>query len=138
MAENETTQPQTRLSLSLPGSGNTKIYKVTSDMLVAFDFDVTQAVFSGNGNHLVISVEGQGSIVIEDYLLMAEQDALPMFELLGGELIPGGVYLFAFSAAEDQNELETAADGSSGSRGAGAYSAAAGPLFRGIASLPGQ
>jgi VCBS repeat-containing protein len=107
-------------------------------MIVALDFDVTEAVFTGNGDDLVITVEGQGVIVIEDFRLLAEQGALPTFELMGGELVPGDVYLFAFNDVEAAEELETAAEGSSGSSGAGVYSDDSGELVGGVDSLPGQ
>lgn len=108
-------------------------------MLVEFKFDTTDAVFTGNGNDLVITVEGGGVIVFEDYLLHAQNDDLPTFQLIDGEQISGDVYLFAFNEMEeDGEELETAADGSGGSSGAGAYSDEAGDLFDGQSALGAQ
>ncbi|WP_285906929.1 cadherin-like domain-containing protein, partial [Pseudodesulfovibrio pelocollis] len=138
MAENDTTQTQVRLTLTLPGDGKSSRFQIAPDMLVAFDFDVSDAIFTGSGNDLVISVEGHGIIVIEDYLVLAEQGALPTFELMGGILVPGDVYLFAFNEVTEEEELETAADGSSGSSGAGAYSDDSGSLVDGFDSLGGQ
>ncbi len=66
MAENDTTQELTRFPVSLPGDGQLKTYEVSADMLVVFDFDVAEAIFSSNGNDLVITVEGKGTIVFEE------------------------------------------------------------------------
>ncbi|MUM78839.1 tandem-95 repeat protein, partial [Pseudodesulfovibrio sp. F-1] len=136
MAENNT--PQSRVALSLPGEGKAARFQITSDMSVFFDFDVSEAIFTGKGNDLVITVEGQGVIVIEDYRLLAEQGALPVFEMMGGIQVPGDVYLFAFIDGTEEEDLETAAEGSSGSSGAGAYTDDSGSLVEGFDSLGGQ
>jgi len=137
MAENENTTELTRTPVSLPGAGKSTTYQISADMLVVFDFDTTDAVFSGNGNDLVITTEDGGTIVFQDYLLLAEQDALPTFELIDGEQMPGDVYLFAFNETEEA-ELETAADSGFGSSGAGDYTDDSGDLFEGYSALDNQ
>ena len=110
MAENETTQELTSFPVSLPGVGQTITHQISADMLVSFNFDVADAVFTGNGNDLIINVEGGGTIIFEDYRLLAQEESLPTFELMNGEQVAGDVYLFAFTETDgDSDEIETAA-----------------------------
>jgi len=97
------------LEVSLPKAGEVVEYQVSSDVPVKFTFFVSEVVFSCNGNDLIFTGDGGGSVVIKDYLTLAHEDALPSFELKGGEEVPGDIYLFAFNDAEQS--IETAAGG---------------------------
>mgnify|MGYP000215221797 CR=1 FL=1 len=121
--------------LLLPGKGQIVEYDIAAGQLFSFGFDVNDAVFIGRGNDLVITVEGQGTVVINNYLPHAQDDSLPVFELMGGEVVPGDVYLFAF---QNGDELETAAGGSGGGSGVGEYLDDIGTLYAGTDSLGTQ
>ncbi|BCS89877.1 VCBS domain-containing protein [Pseudodesulfovibrio sediminis] len=140
MADTTTTQQVPVLRIALPGPGETTSYLLTSDTLVKFTFDLSEAEFIGNGNNLEIIVEGGGKIILEDYLILAEADSLPSFEMVGGDLVPGGIYMFAFEGADQptDEDLETAAAAGATGSGAGAYSDDAGSLFDGLNALGGQ
>lgn len=97
------------LEVSLPHAGEVVEYQVSSDVPVKFTFFVSEVVFSCNGNDLVFTGEGGGSVVIKNYLTLAQENALPSFELKGGEEVPGDIYLFAFNDADQS--IETAAGG---------------------------
>ncbi|BDQ36673.1 hypothetical protein SYK_10330 [Pseudodesulfovibrio nedwellii] len=97
------------LEVSLPKAGEVVEYQISSDVPVKFTFFVSEVVFSCNGNDLVFTGEGGGSVVIKDYLALAQENALPSFELKGGEEVPGDIYLFAFNDADQS--IETAAGG---------------------------
>lgn len=97
------------LNVSLPESGSVVEYRVSSDVPVKFDFFVTEVIFSCNGNDLILTGENGGAVVIKDYQTMAMEGHLPVFELKGGEQVPGDIYLFAFSDSE--SSVETAAGG---------------------------
>lgn len=51
---------------------------MTSDSMVKFTFDISQAEFIGNGNNLEIVLEGGGKIILMDYLLYAGSDNPPL------------------------------------------------------------
>lgn len=129
------------LQVSLPGPGQTQAYTLTADTPVKFNFDLSEAVFTGVNGNLEIVVEGGGTVILENYQALAESGTLPTFETLNGEQVAGEVYLFAFADAEDattEEELETAADAGGGGSGAGDYSDDAGALFDGVDALGGQ
>ncbi|BCS89150.1 calcium-binding protein [Pseudodesulfovibrio sediminis] len=128
------------LNVTLPGAGQTQVYQMDAGHSVHFGFDISEAVFTGSGDDLVITVEGGGSVILQGYQTLAEQGALPVFELVTGETVAGDMYLFAFSEGNqtDAAELETAADGAAGGSGAGAYSDDAGTLGDSVDALGGQ
>ena len=140
MADTTTTKQVPVLRISMPGPGESTSYQLTTDTLVKFTFDLSEAEFIGNGNNLEIYVEGGGKIILLDYLILAEMKNLPSFEMIDGELVPGGVYLFAFEGEDQPTEeaLETAADAGTSGSGAGAYSDDPGSLFAGLDALGGQ
>nr|WP_321513853.1 VCBS domain-containing protein [uncultured Pseudodesulfovibrio sp.] len=140
MADTTTTQQIPVLRISLPGPGESTSYQLTADTLIKFTFDLSEAEFIGNGNNLEILVEGGGKIILVDYLLFAEMDNPPVFEMMDGEMVPGGVYLFAFEGTDQATteDIETAADAGATGSGAGAYSDDAGSLFAGLDALGGQ
>ncbi|MCJ2164235.1 MULTISPECIES: hypothetical protein [unclassified Pseudodesulfovibrio] len=105
MAEN--TQSQSVMQVSLPEEGGVTEYRMSSDVSVKFSFFVSEVLFSCDGTDLVLTGENGGSVVLKDYLTMAQEDALPVFELHGGEEVPGNIYLFAFN--ESAMAVETAA-----------------------------
>ncbi|CCH50063.1 cadherin-like domain-containing protein, partial [Pseudodesulfovibrio piezophilus] len=117
-------------------SQETVSYTLPADGVISFGFEVNDAIFSSNDNDLVITTENGGTIVIEDYAVAAEQGNIPVFELIGGEEVPGNVYLFVFNTAGDT--IETAASGSVGGSGVGAYIDDSGALFRSIERIQGQ
>lgn len=122
--------------VSLPGAGQTQVYGIAPDIIIEFAFDTANAVFSSNGNDLIITVEGSGTIVFEDYLLLAKTNSLPVFELLGGEEVPGDVFLFAFNEEnENAQSVETAAGVGITGSGVGVYLDDQGNLFRSLDSL---
>jgi hypothetical protein len=82
-------------------------YTLSSDVPVKFGFFVSEVLFSCDGKDLVLTGEHGGVIVFKDYQAMAQEGSLPMFELHGGEQVPGDIYLFAFS--NTALEVETAA-----------------------------
>ncbi|MCJ2163463.1 MULTISPECIES: Ig-like domain-containing protein [unclassified Pseudodesulfovibrio] len=127
------------LHISLPGAGKTQTYQLTADTPVQFDFDLAEAVFTGNNGNLQIAIEGGGTIILENYQSLAEAGTLPTFQMMDGEQVPGDVYLFAFADAEQTaEEVETAADGAAGGSGAGEYNDDPGSLGDGIDALGGQ
>ena len=128
------------LKVSLPGAGQTKAYQLTADTPVKFDFDLSEAVFTGKDGNLVVAIEGGGTIVLENYEALAGSDALPTFVMMDGEQVAGDVYLFAFgdTAQDAETELETAADGAASGSGAGEYSDDPGQIGDGIDALGGQ
>jgi VCBS repeat-containing protein len=127
-----------QLHISLPGAGNIQTYQIEADTPVKFDFDLANAVFTGENGNLEITVEGGGTIVLENYEALADTGSLPLFELLNGEQVAGDVYLFAFEGADQNTDLETAAGGANGSSGAGQYNDDAGTLASGVDALGGQ
>ena len=122
-----------QIKVELPNPGETATYRLETGVPVRFGFDLSEADFAASGDDLVISVPGGGSVVLAGYLTLAGEDALPVFEMLDGQLVPGGVYLFAF----DQN-LETAAGDAPDGSGAGAYTDNPGALGNGLDSMDGQ
>jgi VCBS repeat-containing protein len=128
------------VQVSLPGAGRSASYRLTADALVRFTFDLAEAEFIGNGNNLEIVVEGGGTIILLDYLILAEADTLPEFEMLDGQQVEGGVYLFAFESDQPvtEEDLETAAGAAATGSGAGEYTDDAGALFDGLTALGGQ
>ena len=124
----------------LPGAGRSTSYRLTSDSLVRFDFDLSEAEFKGVGNDLEITVEGGGKVVLLDYLLLADANTLPLFEMMDGQQVAGDVYLFAFDTdqPQSQDDLETAAGAGATGSGAGEYTDDAGMLFDGLTALGGQ
>jgi hypothetical protein len=100
---------------------------------VKFDFDLSKADFTASGNDLVIVLPHGGAVVLERYLALAGEDALPVFEMSDGQFVPGGFYLFAFAP-----EMETAADGAEGASGAGTYADTPDLLGDGLDALDGQ
>ncbi|NDV18287.1 tandem-95 repeat protein [Pseudodesulfovibrio sp. JC047] len=128
------------LQVSLPGAGQTQTYQLTPDTPVRFDFDIAEAVFTGNNGNLEIALEGGGTVILQDYQSLADAGSLPTFEMMDGEQVAGDVYLFAFSETADgeETELETAADGATGGSGAGQYSDDPGQLGDGLDALGGQ
>jgi VCBS repeat-containing protein len=124
----------------LPGAGRSTSYRLTSDSLVRFDFDLSEAEFKGVGNDLEITVEGGGKVVLLDYLLLADANTLPLFEMMDGQQVAGDVYLFAFDTdqPQTQDDLETAAGAGATGSGAGEYTDDAGILFDGLTALGGQ
>nr|WP_287410699.1 VCBS domain-containing protein [Pseudodesulfovibrio sp.] len=133
--------PKTQmLQVSLPGAGKTQTYQLTPDTPVKFDFDIAEAVFTGNNGNLEIALEGGGTVILQNYQALADAGTLSTFEMMDGEQVAGDVYLFAFADTGDgeETELETAGDGATGGSGAGAYSDDAGQLGDGINALGGQ
>ena len=103
----ESSQSQSMMQVSLPQAGEVAEYHLSSDIPVKFNFYVSEVLFSCNGMDLLLTGSNGGVVVLKDYLTMAQHDSLPMFELHGGEAVPGNIYLFAFSGAG--SEVETAA-----------------------------
>ncbi|XXJ20549.1 VCBS domain-containing protein [Desulfovibrio caledoniensis] len=139
MTDTSTTQIPV-VQVSLPGAGRSVSYRLTADTLVRFTFDLAEAEFIGNGNNLEIVVEGGGTIILLDYLILAEAGTLPVFEMLDGQQVEGGVYLFAFESDQPvtEEDLETAAGAAATGSGAGEYTDDAGTLFDGLTALGGQ
>ena len=129
-----TTQTLARTPVSLPGAGQTVTVKLTAGMLIAYQFDTSDATFASNGKDLVLTTANGGTIVFEGFLDLAETDELPVFELLGGEQVPGDVYLFAFNLTDDA-ESETAANSALSGSGIGVYVDDDGNLYRSLDSL---
>ena len=129
-----TTQTLTRTPVSLPGAGQVATVQLTAGMLVVYQFDTSDATFASEGQNLVLTTANGGTIVFEGFLDLASTDELPVFELLGGEQVPGDVYLFAFDLA-DEAESETAADSSLSGSGIGVYVDDDGNLYRSLESL---
>ena len=135
----DTTIPAlTRVPVSLPNPGETTVVKLTPDMLVVFQFDTTEVTFTHHGPDLVLNTPGGGVVVFEGFLSLSDTQSLPVFELLGGEQVPGEVYLFAFENMDATDDLETAAGGSVSSSGAGVYLDDDGTLYRGLTGLGTQ
>ncbi len=139
MTDTITTQSPV-IQVSLPGAGRSVTYRLTADALVRFTFDLADAEFIGNGNNLEIIVEGGGTIILLDYLTLAEANTLPVFEMLDGQQVEGGVYLFAFEGDQPvtEQDIETAAGAAASGSGAGEYTDDAGTLFDGLTALGGQ
>ncbi|MEZ7195135.1 VCBS domain-containing protein [Pseudodesulfovibrio karagichevae] len=139
MTDTSTTQSPV-IQVSLPGAGRSTSYRLTADALVRFTFDLAQAEFIGNGNNLEIVVEGGGTVILLDYLSLAEANTLPVFEMLDGQQVGGGVYLFAFESDQPvtEQDIETAAGAATSGSGAGEYNDDPGTLFDGLNALGGQ
>ncbi len=102
----ESTPSQSVMQVSLPKAGEVAEYVVSPDVAVKFNFFVSEVLFSCNGKDLVLTGEDGGVVVLKDYQAMAMDGSLPMFELHGGEMVPGDIYLFAFS--DSVSDVETA------------------------------
>lgn len=126
------------MQISLPGNGNTEVYQLDGDTPVKFNFDPSNAVFTGENGNLEIAVEGGGTIILENYQALADAGHLPMFEMPGGEMIAGDTYMFAFNGADQNGDMETAAGNTASSSGAGQYNDDPGALYDGINALDGQ
>ena len=128
------------INVSLPGAGQTSSYQLAANSLVRFDFDLAEAEFIGNGNNLEITVEGGGRVVLMDYLPLAVAGALPMMEMLDGQQVESGMYLFAFESDRPLTEadMETAAGDAASGSGAGEYNDDPGSLFAGLDALGPQ
>ncbi|OIQ49993.1 hypothetical protein BerOc1_01922 [Pseudodesulfovibrio hydrargyri] len=122
-----------QIKVELPEPGETATYRLAAGVPVRFAFDLSQADFAASGDDLVITPNGGGTVILAGYLTLAGEDALPVFEMLDGQLVPGGVYLFAFD-----REFETAADDAPGGSGAGTYADDPGLLGDGLDALDGQ
>ncbi|EGB15543.1 Hemolysin-type calcium-binding region [Pseudodesulfovibrio mercurii] len=122
-----------RINVLPPESGERETYRLEAGVPVKFAFDLSEAEFAASGNDLVISLPWGGSVVLQGYLDLAGQHALPVFELLDGQLVAGGVYLFAFG-----REFETAAGDMPDGSGAGAYADDPGALGNGLDAMSGQ
>ncbi|MDD3311184.1 tandem-95 repeat protein, partial [Pseudodesulfovibrio sp.] len=133
----DTAQNLTMISVGLPAPGTTQVVKLSANMLVEFQFDTTDVTYSHQGPNLVLTTPDGGVVIFEGFLDLAQEGGLPVFQLIGGEQIPGDVYLFAFENVES-TQSETAAGSSLGSSGAGVYMDDEGNLFRGLSSLPPQ
>ena len=128
-----------QLQISLPGAGKTQTYQLSADTPVHFNFEISEAVFTGNNGNLEIAIEGGGTVILEGYQELADAGTLPPFEMANGEVVAGDVYLFAFAEGDQADaDLETAAGAATGSSGAGAYSDDAGNLYAGLDALGGQ
>ncbi|AMK10993.1 VCBS domain-containing protein [Pseudodesulfovibrio indicus] len=127
-----------QLQISLPGAGKTQTYQLTAETPVHFNFDISEAEFTGKDGNLQIAIEGGGTIILEGYQALAEAGTLPTFQMMDGEVVAGDVYLFAFADQGDQTDLETAADGAASGSGAGAYNDDPGAMFAGLTALGGQ
>ncbi|EGB14485.1 outer membrane adhesin like protein [Pseudodesulfovibrio mercurii] len=127
-----------QLDVSLPGAGNTQTYHLDPGTPVKFEFDLANAVFSGTDGNLQITVEGGGTVILENYQALADSGGLPLFEMVNGEQVAGDVYIFAFDGVDQNADVETAAGNNTGSSGAGQYNDDPGTLFAGIQALGGQ
>ncbi|OIQ51921.1 hypothetical protein BerOc1_00387 [Pseudodesulfovibrio hydrargyri] len=103
----ESASSQHSIQVDLPEPGKVAEYTLSPDMPVKFGFFVSEVLFSCDGKDLVLTGEHGGVVVFKDYQAMAQEGELPLFELHGGELVPGDIYLFAFS--DTALEVETAA-----------------------------
>ncbi|WP_319582574.1 hypothetical protein [uncultured Pseudodesulfovibrio sp.] len=122
-----------QILVNLPASGETATYRLEAGVPVRFGFDLSEAEFAASDKDLVISIDGGGTVILQGYLGLAEENALPVFEMLDGQLVPGDVYLFAFA-----REFDTAAGDTPDGSGAGAYSDDPGVLGNGLDALGGQ
>jgi hypothetical protein len=95
------------MQVDLPEPGKVVEYTLSPDVPVKFGFFVSEVLFSCDGKDLVLTGEHGGVVIFKDYQAMAQEGALPTFELHGGEEVPGDIYLFAFS--NTALEVETAA-----------------------------
>lgn len=95
------------MTVDLPEAGKVAEYSLSPDVPVKFGFYVSEVLFSCDGKDLVLTGEHGGVVVFKDYYSMAQDGVLPVFELHGGEQVPGDIYLFAFSDAG--LDVETAA-----------------------------
>jgi len=127
-----------QIQVSLPGAGKTQTYRVEADTPVKFDFDLADAVFSGIDGNLDITVEGGGTVVLENYQALADAGSLPLFEMASGEQVAGDVYIYAFDGVDRNADMETAADNANTGSGAGQYSDDPGALVAGVEALGGQ
>lgn len=119
--------------INLPQNGQeTVIYQLPQSGEISFGFDTENAIFSADGGNLVISVENVGSVILEGYQALAQSGTVPTMALMGGEVVPGDVYLFVFNNGED---IQTAADGSASGSGAGAYTDGSGTLYHSLDRL---
>lgn len=109
----ESTPSTSVVQVSLPEQGEVVEYQLSADTPLQFNFFVTEVLFSCDGNDLILTGETGGVIVLHDYQTLAQEQALPTFILHSGEEVPGEIYLFAFSDA--QNDVETAAGAVDGS-----------------------
>ncbi|WFS61728.1 Ig-like domain-containing protein [Pseudodesulfovibrio thermohalotolerans] len=127
-----------QIQVSLPGAGKTQTYRIEADTPVKFDFDLADAVFSGIDGNLGITVEGGGTVVLENYQALADAGSLPLFEMASGEQVAGDVYIYAFDGVDRNADMETAAGNANTGSGAGQYSDDPGTLVAGIEALDGQ
>ncbi|AMK10025.1 hypothetical protein AWY79_02295 [Pseudodesulfovibrio indicus] len=112
---------------------------MTPGIPVRFDFDLSGAVFAASGDDLVIGCPDGGCVVLREYLVLASEGELPVFELLNGERVPGETYLFAFAPdMGPEPELETKADGAATGSGSGEYADDPGSLADGLNAVGGQ
>jgi len=95
------------MTVDLPEAGKVAEYSLSPDVPVKFGFYVSEVLFSCDGKDLVLTGEHGGVVVFKDYYAMAQDGTLPVFELHGGEQVPGDIYLFAFS--DSGLDVETAA-----------------------------
>jgi VCBS repeat-containing protein len=127
-----------QLQIALPGAGNIETYHLDADTPVKFDFDLANAVFAGENGRLEITVEGGGTVILDNYEALADTGSLPLFEMFNGEQVAGDVYIFAFDGVDQSADVETAAGNANGSSGAGQYNDDPGTLDAGIDALGGQ
>jgi hypothetical protein len=124
-----------QIKVELPGPGETATYRLEAGVPVRFGFGLSEADFAPSGDDLIIALDGGGTVVLAGYLTLAGEDALPVFEMLDGQMVPGGVYLFAFGR---EGEGETAAGDAPDGSGAGNYADDPGLLGNGLDALDGQ
>ena len=103
----ESAPSQYSMQVDLPEPGKVAEYTLSPDVPVRFGFFVSEVLFSCDGKDLVLTGEHGGVVIFKDYQAMAQEGALPVFQLHGGEEVPGDIYMFAFSDAA--LDVETAA-----------------------------
>lgn len=115
----DSTQTPSVMQVSLPEAGETVEYRFSPDIPVKFNFFVSEVLFSCDGDDLILTGNGGGTVIIKDYQSMAQAGMLPTFELNGGEEVPGDIYMFAFN--DGGLDIETAAGTPEEMAGEGAF-----------------
>jgi len=105
----ENTQSMSVMQVALPEAGEAVEYRLSADVPVKFNFYVSEVLFSCDGNDLILTGDNGGAVILKEYQALALQEALPVFELNGGEQVPGDIYMFAFN--DSALSVETAAGG---------------------------
>lgn len=126
------------LKITAPLEGGQLCLPVTAESTLAFDFDLSQAVFEREGTDLIIGLPGGASVRLEDLFVLGKTPGqmfgLPAILLEDGSIVDAGDFLRGLDPSMDVTPAAGPSAGSA-SGGIGEYAGDPGLLVEGIDRL---